>query len=85
MSRRFMVTGGAGFIGSAAVRHLIENTPHEVMVIDSLTYAANLDSLSSVSTSPNYFFERVDVCDAAAVKRVMRSFQPDVVMHLAAP
>ena len=84
MSKRFMVTGGAGFIGSAVVRHLLQNTPHEVMVIDSLTYAANLDSLRSVAGSPNYFFERVDICDAPAVKRIVRSFQPDVIMHLAA-
>jgi len=84
MSKRFMVTGGAGFIGSALVRHLVQNTPHEVMVIDSLTYAANLDSLRAASTLPNYFFERVDICDAGAVKRVVRSFQPDVIMHLAA-
>ena len=84
MSKRFMVTGGAGFIGSAVVRHLVQSTPHEVMVIDSLTYAANLDSLRAASASPNYFFERVDICDAGAVKRVVRSFQPDVIMHLAA-
>jgi dTDP-glucose 4,6-dehydratase len=84
MSKRFMVTGGAGFIGSAVVRHLIANTQNEVAVVDSLTYAANLDSLSSVSGSPRYVFERMDICDAVAVKELLRSFRPDVIMHLAA-
>jgi dTDP-glucose 4,6-dehydratase len=84
MSKRFMVTGGAGFIGSAVVRHLIQTTPHQVMVIDSLTYAANLGSLSAVSASHNYYFERTDICDAGALKRLIRAFQPDVIMHLAA-
>ncbi len=84
MNRRLMVTGGAGFIGSALVRHLIAKTPNEVMVVDNLTYAANLDSLRSVADSPNYFFERLDICDAAGINRVIRSFQPDIIMHLAA-
>jgi dTDP-glucose 4,6-dehydratase len=84
MSKRFMVTGGAGFIGSAVVRHLIRDTPHTVMVVDKLTYAANLDSLASVSGSPRYSFEQVDICDAGAVRRLLTSFKPDVIMHLAA-
>ena len=84
MSKRFIVTGGAGFIGSALVRHLIANTRHTVMMVDKLTYAANLDSLAAVSTSPRYQFEQVDICDADAVDRVVQSFKPDVIMHLAA-
>ena len=84
MTKRFMVTGGAGFIGSAVVRHLIQHTSHAVMVVDNLTYAANLDSLRSVSASPNYSFEEADICDAGAVKRLMASFKPDIMMHLAA-
>jgi dTDP-glucose 4,6-dehydratase len=84
MIKRFMVTGGAGFIGSAVVRHLIANTPHAVMVVDKLTYAANLDSLSVAASSPNYTFEQADICDAAAVARLIGTFRPDVIMHLAA-
>ena len=84
MTKRFLVTGGAGFIGSAVVRHLVSETAHSVLVVDKLTYAASLDSLASVSSSPKYAFERVDICDSGAVKRLMTSFKPDVVMHLAA-
>jgi dTDP-glucose 4,6-dehydratase len=84
MSKRFIVTGGAGFIGSALVRHLVANTRHTVLVIDKLTYAANLDSLAAVSNSPRYQFEQVDICDADAIERAVRSFKPDVIMHLAA-
>jgi dTDP-glucose 4,6-dehydratase len=84
MTRRFIVTGGAGFIGSAVVRHLVRNTSNAVMVADKLTYAANLDSLTTISRSPRYSFEQVDICDAEAIKRLMKAFKPDVVMHLAA-
>lgn len=79
-----MVTGGAGFIGSAVVRHLIHSTPHRVVNVDKLTYAGNLDSLAQVSSSPRYVFEQVDICDAQELQRVFRAHQPDVVMHLAA-
>lgn len=79
-----LVTGGAGFIGSALVRFLINNTGHSVVNLDKLTYAGNLESLSTVSNSPRYAFEQVDICDALAVKQVFTRHQPDVVMHLAA-
>ncbi len=84
MHRKIIVTGGAGFIGSAVVRLLIRETPHEVCVIDKLTYAGNLDSLSEVSGDPRYRFEKVDICDRAELDRVFADFRPDVVMHLAA-
>jgi dTDP-glucose 4,6-dehydratase len=77
-------TGGAGFIGSSVVRTLISQTPHEVLVLDKLTYAGNLASLAPVADSPRYSFSRIDICDRAAVKAAFDSFQPDVVMHLAA-
>ena len=84
MTSRILVTGGAGFIGSAVVRHLIQNTPHEVANLDKLTYAGNLESLESVADSPRYHFYQVDIGDAAALDHVFAEFQPDAVMHLAA-
>lgn len=84
MARRFLVTGGAGFIGSAVVRHLIAETEHEVLVLDKLTYAGNLDSLAPVADSNRFHFLRADICDRAAVGAAMADFSPDVVMHLAA-
>ncbi|SEJ25883.1 dTDP-glucose 4,6-dehydratase [Pseudomonas linyingensis] len=84
MSSRILVTGGAGFIGSAVVRHLILNTPYEVANLDKLTYAGNLESLATVADSPRYRFYQVDICDAAALDRVFAEFRPDGVMHLAA-
>ena len=79
-----MVTGGAGFIGSAVVRHLINNTNYRVVNIDKLTYAGNLASLSTISNHPHYNFIRADICDANVMDKVFAEFQPDVVMHLAA-
>ena len=84
MSKRILVTGGAGFIGSAVVRHLIQHSPHRVLVIDKLTYAGNLDSLAPVSNDPRYAFVRGDVTDLPNLRELFESFQPDVVMHLAA-
>ena len=84
MAYRFVVTGGAGFIGSAVVRHLIRNTPHQVCVVDKLTYAGNLESLAEVSGDPRYRFEKADICDKAALDRIFSDFQPTHVMHLAA-
>ncbi len=83
-SKRFLVTGGAGFIGSAVVRHLIQSTGHEVCVLDKLTYAGNLDNLACVAKEPRYRFTQADVCDAPAVRAILEQFRPDVVMHLAA-
>lgn len=79
-----LITGGAGFIGSAVIRHIINNTPDKVINLDKLTYAGNLESLSSISDNPRYHFEQVDICDAVEVNRVFNHYKPDVVMHLAA-
>jgi dTDP-glucose 4,6-dehydratase len=79
-----LVTGGAGFIGSALIRHLINNTSHEVLNLDKLTYAGVLESLDEVASDPRYRFVRGDICDAALVSRLLDEFQPDVIAHLAA-
>ena len=84
MNRRFMITGGAGFIGSAVVRHLIETSAHEVCVVDKLTYAGNLDNLTSVAGDPRYQFKQADICDARAMRQICESFRPEIIMHLAA-
>ena len=84
MSKTILVTGGAGFIGSAVVRHIIENTQDNVVNVDKLTYAGNLESLESVENNSRYVFEQVDICDAKALARVFEHHQPDAVMHLAA-
>ncbi|ARR45746.1 dTDP-glucose 4,6-dehydratase [Vibrio campbellii] len=81
---KILVTGGAGFIGSAVVRHIINQTQDSVINLDKLTYAGNLESLSEVSSHARYAFEQVDICDRAALERVFSEHQPDAVMHLAA-
>lgn len=81
---KILVTGGAGFIGSAVIRHIISNTDDSVVNVDKLTYAGNLESLVSVSDNPRYAFEQVDICDESAVNVVFERHQPDAVMHLAA-
>ncbi|SJL83544.1 dTDP-glucose 4,6-dehydratase [Vibrio palustris] len=81
---KILVTGGAGFIGSAVVRHIIDNTTDKVVNVDKLTYAGNTESLSGYTSNERYCFEQVDICDGAAIKRVFEQHSPDVVMHLAA-
>lgn len=82
--KQILVTGGAGFIGSAVVRHIINNTADSVVVVDKLTYAGNLASLAPVADDSRFAFERVDICDRVALDRVFSEYRPDVVMHLAA-
>ena len=81
---KIIVTGGAGFIGSAVIRHLIKNTDHQVVNLDKLTYAGNLASLKEVDTSDRYRFVQVDICDRNAVEQVFAAHRPDAIMHLAA-
>jgi dTDP-glucose 4,6-dehydratase len=84
MALRILLTGGAGFIGSAVVRYLIEHTEHIVANLDKLTYAGNLESLVSIADSPRYSFHHLDICDGAALDEVFCKFRPTAVMHLAA-
>ena len=79
-----LITGGAGFIGSALIRHLIQNTDERVVNLDKLTYAGNLQSLAAVASNPRYTFEQADICDRAALDRIFAEHQPRAVMHLAA-
>ncbi len=81
---KVLITGGAGFIGSAVVRHIIKNTDNTVLNIDKLTYAGNLDSLVGVEESEKYKFSKTDICDFNNLKQVFNDFKPDLVMHLAA-
>jgi dTDP-glucose 4,6-dehydratase len=81
---RILITGGAGFIGSALVRHVIEHTDHEVLNLDKLTYAGNLESLSSIATNTRYEFVQADIVDQATVSNVLARFEPHAIVHLAA-
>ena len=81
---KIFVTGGAGFIGSAVIRHLINDTDHSVVNIDALTYAANLQSLTSIQDDARYTFERANICDHAAISALFEKYKPDAIMHLAA-
>ncbi|MFT6221659.1 MAG: dTDP-glucose 4,6-dehydratase [Candidatus Endobugula sp.] len=84
MSNKVLITGGAGFIGSAVVRHIINNTQDMVINVDKLTYAGNLSSLDSIASSDRYVFEQVDICDPLVLQRVFSEHRPNKVMHLAA-
>jgi dTDP-glucose 4,6-dehydratase len=81
---KILVTGGAGFIGSAVIRHIIKETSDSVINVDKLTYAGNLESLNSIDDSSRYSFEKVDICNKVEIERVFQQHQPDFVMHLAA-
>ncbi|MDM8565129.1 dTDP-glucose 4,6-dehydratase [Candidatus Halobeggiatoa sp. HSG11] len=81
---KLIITGGAGFIGSALIRYIINKTDTTIMNIDKLTYAGNLDSLISVVDNPQYNFAQIDICDGVALQKIFTEFQPDAVMHLAA-
>ena len=81
---KLLITGGAGFIGSAVIRQLINDTNHYVVNVDKLTYAGNPESLTSIENIGRYVFEQVDICDAVEIERIFCEYQPDIVMHLAA-
>ena len=83
-SKCILVTGGAGFIGSAVIRHIINNTNYQVVNVDKLTYAGNLESLTDVSDNERYQFEQVDICNTTDIKRIFNQYQPNIIMHLAA-
>lgn len=84
VGRRIIVTGGAGFIGSAVARKIIRETPHSVLVLDKLTYAGNRQSLTTASKDPRFSFFQADIADASSVRRIVEDYRPDVIMHLAA-
>ena len=84
MKKTILVTGGAGFIGSAVIRYILTKTQFTVINVDKLTYAGNLDSIAKVSANKNYYFEKVDISDAKEVSNIFKKYQPDLILHLAA-
>lgn len=84
MIKKILVTGGAGFIGSSLIRHIISKTEHEVVNIDKLSYAGDLMSLESVKNDKRYAFEKADICDSKKIKKIFHKYKPDIIMHLAA-
>ena len=82
--KKLLITGGAGFIGSAVIRHIINNSNNSVVNIDKLTYAGNIESIDSIKNNDRYVFEKEDICNADEVKRIFIEHEPDIVMHLAA-
>ncbi len=82
--KTILVTGGAGFIGSALIRHIINNTSHKVVNVDKLTYSGNLQSLESIGENNNYIFEQIDICQTDKIKKIFEKYRPDIVIHLAA-
>jgi dTDP-glucose 4,6-dehydratase len=84
VNKKILITGGAGFIGSALIRHIINYSKHSVTNVDKLTYAGNLESLTSVENNPRYIFEQVDICNSIEIFKVFNTYQPDLVIHLAA-
>lgn len=81
---RVLITGGAGFIGSAVIRYIIQNTSDQILNIDKLTYAGNLESLDDIEQNPRYHFRQIDICDSRVLEATFHAFQPNIIMHLAA-
>ena len=82
--KKLLITGGAGFIGSAVIRHIINNTNHRAVNIDKLTYAGNLEAISSIENDDRYSFKKLDICNSSEISSIFNSYQPDIVLNLAA-
>ena len=84
MSKKFLVTGGAGFIGSSFIRYIIKNTDHYIFNIDKLSYASNLSNLSEVQKNKRYSFEKINILNPLKIRLILNKFKPDIILHLAA-